>query len=228
MSQAFLLPTGIRTDAFFDDMPSEVREFLKYGFSKLATLPKPTLEEIASQVNRWIDPVEPQPAIDTIAARDFEVGLQDMTAIMSAVSLLTSARFEDLSPIPFETFVTNATDSGILNASNVEAIQAFGDFLNIHRSALSVALARASSSTHVLPSFQHLSTAIGLRVVAVSDERVVTMPVVMATLRTDVEGQELLFQMTPRELGQLLQQLQELSEQLPRYKDATTRPAPRN
>lgn len=140
MNLGFLLPTGIRNDVFFDEMPTEVREFLGFGFSKLATLPKTSLADIASQVSTWLDPVELEPEIDLLA-RKFDIGRHDMTAIISAVSLLTSARFAGPRPMPFQTFVAKATSSGILEASNATAIQAFGDeLLSPHSAALSRAI----------------------------------------------------------------------------------------
>ncbi len=228
MNPGFLLPTGIRNDVFFDEMPTEVRDFLGFGFSKLASLPKTSLADIASQVSTWLDPVELEPEID-ILARQFDIGRHDMTAIISAVSLLTSACFAGPRAMPFQTFVAKATTSGILKDSTATAIQAFGDeLLSPHSEALSDALARANASTNIVPSFQHLATTVDLRVVAVYAERVVTAPVVMAMLRTDVEDQELLFQMTPRDVGELLRQLQELSDRLSRSKKATTHFPPRD
>ncbi len=228
MNPGFLVPTGIRHDVFLDEMPTEAREFLEFGFSRLATLPKTSLADIASQLSTWLDPAELAPEIDTLARR-FDIGRQDMTAIMSAVSLLTSACFAGPRPMPIQAFVDNATSSGILRDSTATAIQAFGDeLLSPHSEALSDALARSNSSTNIVPSFQHLVTTVDLRVVAVYDERVVTTPVVMAMLRTDVEDQELLFQMTPRDVGELLRQLQELSDRLSRSKKATTHFPPRD
>ena len=226
MSLGLLVPTSVRSDVFFEQMPTNVREYLGTGFSKLAKLPQASLTGVASQVNGWLDPVEPGPEIDSLA-RKFKVGHPDMAAIIGAVSLLASACFGGPSPMPLDTFVAKAKKAGILRASDAAEIQVFGDeFLTPHRLALFDALARENSSTNIVPSFQHLATAVDLRVVAVNDERVVTVPVVIATLQTDVGDKELLFQMTPRDVDQLLRQLQELSEQLSRSKTATIHLAP--
>lgn len=217
----FLLPPGIQREAFFDTMPEDVREFLRSGFSELAILPEASLASIADQVSRWIDPVEPEPAID-ILAREFKVGRRNMSAMISALTLLVSARFAGPNPMDLDAFVTKAIDANILKQDDAEVVLAFGRTqLAAQSSALSDALVRANWSTHIVPSFEHLATVVDLRVVAINDERVVTAPVVIATLRTDVSDQELLFQMTPRDVGQLVEQLQKLTEQLARSKGAT-------
>lgn len=227
MNRIFSLPAGVPSDAFFDGMPQEAREFLAAGFSTLANLPTASSQDIASQASRWLDPQEPEPEIGALADR-FGVGRDDMTRIISAVSLLASAQFAEPSAMGFDAFVSQATNAGILTASSAASIQAFSETLfGLHRVAVSFALARAHSSTRVVPSFRYLATAVDLRVAAIDDERLVTAPVVMATLRTDVEGQEQIFQMTPRDVGQLARQLQDLAEELSRFKNATTRLAPK-
>lgn len=221
MSLGFVMPPDIHRDAFFDSMPKEVREFLGSGFSQLAMLPKASLTSVASQVSRWLDPAEPEPEVD-ILARQFRVESLEMSAIMSAVTFLASALFAGPSPMEVQTFVDKATNAGILKQGDAAAIQTFGDTdLSTHGSLLSDALLRASLSTRIVPSFQQLATAVDLRVVAVGGERVVAVPVVIATLSTDVSDQELLFQMTARDVGQLVQQLQKLTKQLTRSKGAT-------
>ena len=208
-------------------MPIEVREFLGPGFSQLARLPRASLKSIASQVSQWLDPAEPEPEV-YVLARKFSVEISEMTAIMSAVTFLASALFSRPSPMELRKFVARATKAGILKRDDAAAIRTFGEtHLAIHDSLLSDALVRVNSSTKIVPSFQHLATAVDLRVVAVNGARVVTVRVVIATLSTDVSDQELLFQMTPRDVGQLVQQLKSLTEELARSKGATIQLAPR-
>ena len=96
-----------------------------------------------------------------------------------------------------------------------------------HRSALVDALARVRASNRQVPALHNLATTIDLRVVRITDRRVLTMPVVLATLQTDVQGQELPFQLPPRDVGELVQQLTKVTKQLARCKGMTTEPASR-
>ena len=227
MSLRLPLPLGAPNDAFFDGMPQDVREFLAVGFSELARLAPESRERIASHASKWIDPREPEPEISALADR-FEIGRNDMNAIISAVSLLASALFLRPSQTAFDTFVAQAKNAGILTASSTDSIRAFHNALfGHHRLAVSISLLRAHSSTNIVPSFQFLTTAVDLRVASVDDDRAIITPVVMASLSTDVDGQEQVFQMTPRDVSGLVRQLQELSQNLSRLKNATTRLVPR-
>lgn len=227
MSLRLPLLLGAPNDAFFDGMPQDVREFLAAGFSELARLPPESREGIASHASKWLDPREPEPEISALAD-GFGIGRNDMHAIISAVSLLASALSVRPSQTAFDTFLAQAKNARILTESNTDSIRAFHDALfGRHRLAVSFSLLRAHSSTNIVPSFQFLATAVDLRVASVEDDRPIITPVVMASLRTDVDGQEQIFQMTPRDVSGLVRQLQKLSENLSRLKNATTRLVPR-
>ena len=222
MSIRIPVPPNAPSDAFFRGMPAEVRDFLKSGFSQLATFPPRSLANIASRVNRWLDPAEPAPEIDALA-RKFKVDQPTMSAIVAAVTFQASALSAGIHPGPLEVFVTKATDAGILKREYAPKIQEFGDKYLVPRSAaLSDALACANSSTDIIPSFLELETTIELRVAAFDDQRIVTVPIVIAALRTDVRDQKLIFQMTPRDVGQLLQKLEAITKKLDRSKVVKT------
>ena len=224
MSPQLTLPTAVPGDAFFDDMPPEVIEFLESGFSQLVPLPPESLKSIVSQAIRWFDPTEPAPEVGTLA-RESKVDAPTMNAIMAAVTFQASALFAARHSMPLHAFVTKAINTGVLKKDYAPTVQAFGnEYLEPRSAAIRDALARANSSVRIVPSFQSLDTTIDLRIADVTDERVVTMPVVIATLRTDVSDRELLFQMTPRDVGQLLRRLEAVTKQLTRLKGMTTQP----
>ena len=224
MSFRLTVPTAALGDAFFDDMPPEVRDFLGAGFAQLATLPPETLSGIADHIVEWLDPSGPAPEIKSLAD-EFNVAVPSMNALVSACTLQASALYAPTRRTPADRFVTKMTSAGILKKECVDAMQAFGvEHLRPRRVALSDALARAHSSTHIVPSFASLDTTIDLRVAAIHDDRVVTLPIVIATLRTDVDDKEVLFQMTPRDVGKLRQQLEAITKRLARSKGMTTQP----
>ena len=224
MSPQFTLPTAVPDDAFFDDMPPELREILESGFSQLVTLPPESLKNIVSQAIRWFDPTEPAPEVGTLA-RESKVDAPTMKAIMVAVTFQASQLFAARHSMPLHAFVTKAINTGVLKKDYAQTVEAFGnEYLEPRSAAIRDALARANSSVRIVPSFQSLDTTIDLRIADVNDERVVTMPVVIATLQTDVSDRELLFQMTPRDVGQLLRKLEAVTKQLTRLKGMTTQP----
>ena len=195
---------------------------MESGFSRLATLPSESLASIAREVVRWLDPAEPTPEIPALAEAH-EVDVPAMGAIMAAVTFQASVLFAARPPMTLATFIAKATNSGILKTDGAPAVEAFGEkYLGGHSTALQDALARVNSSVQIVPSFESFDTTIDLRVAALKEQRVVTMPIVIATLRTDTRDRELLFQMTPRDVGHLLKQLEALSEQLTRSKNMTT------
>ena len=221
MNIQFTVPATAFDDTFFEDMPTEVRAFLASGFSQLVTLPPESLKSLAGQVITWLDPSEPAPDIGTVA-REFDVDVSTMKVIMAAVTLQASALFAVRHPMPLSTFITKALNAGFLKQEFAPAAKAFyKEHLDPHRAALFDALARAHSSTLIVPSFRSLATTIDLRVATANDQRALTMPIVIATLRTDIEDQELLFQMTPRDVGQLLRQLETLTKRLTHTKSMT-------
>ena len=200
-------------------MPANVREVMKSGFSHLGTLPRESLAIIAGQVIAWLDPSEPAPEIGTLA-RECNVDVSAMDAIQAAVTFEVSLLFNPKHQVSLPTFISKATTSVILDRNDASAVQAFSEtHLQPLGAALSDALARAGSSLQHVPSFDRLETTIDLRVAAVDGHRVVTVPVVIATLRTDVNDRELLFQMTRRDVVELMKQLEEIAERLTQSKD---------
>ena len=216
------VPTGARADTLFDNMPPEVRAFLASGFSQLVTLSPEALKSIASQVIRWLDPTEPAPRTE-ILAHELKLDVQTMNAIMAAVTFQASALFA--ANCSLDRFVAKATEAGFLKEAYVPVVRLFGEkHLGPHSRALNEALMRADASTHILPSFHSLRTMIDLRVATFNDNHVVTMPVAIAVLLTDVDNKKLVFQMTPRDVDQLREQLDEVTKLLARSKNMTIQP----
>ena len=209
-------------DLLFENMPSEVREFLALGYSYLATLPATALEVIASRVNRWLDPTYPEPDVAALAA-DIDVGVDVMSAVRAAVTFQAAATLARARPISLDTFVAKARSAGALAEEHVAAVEEFGNqCLKPHDTAIGDALTRANSSTHIAPSFHSFDATIDLRVAAVDEPRVVTMPVAVASLQTDVPDRNLLFQMTARDVDQLLQELERVKARLTSCRDMRT------
>lgn len=215
------VPT-VAVPELFENMPSEVREFLKVGYSHLSAIPAASLDVIANRVREWLDPACAEPDV-AVLARDLGVDVETVESLKAAVMLQTTAIFSGVRSMPLETFVTRAMNAGALKEEHAAAVKRFGDeYLNKHHADIGDAIARAQSSTHIVPSFRSIDATIDLRVATVREHRVVTMPMAIATLQTDVRDRNLIFQMTARDVDQLLQQLKTIGEQLSYARDMTT------
>lgn len=222
MSLLFRAPIS---EPSFENMSPEVLEFLAVGYSHLATLPPASLDAIASQVSKWLDPACAEPEVATLA-RDVGIDAEAVDSLRVATLLQTTATSAGVRPMSPDAFVTKAMEAGALKGEHAAAVKRFGDeYLKKHSAEISDALSRAQSSTHIVPSFRSIDVTIDLRVAAVSDHRVVTMPVAIVSLQTDVPDRDLIFQMTARDAGQLVQQLKTVGEQLAQFRDTTTQPS---
>ena len=219
MSVHFRVPADAAVP--FGDMPPAVREFLATGFSHLAALPSASLSTIAQQASTWLDP-QYAPDHDTIAS-ELETSREVVNALVPATTLLASALFSKLRPLSAERFVASAVEAHVLEREHVDAVQAFAEtILEAYRAPICDALARAKSSVRIVPSYQGLETTIDLRVAEVDDEHVVTMPMAIAVLTTDVQDKYMVFQMTPRDVDELRQQLTTLAKNLDRCENMRT------
>ena len=213
MSVNFRVPAD--TTVPFGDMPPAVREFLATGFSHLAALSSASLSRIAQQASTWLDP-QYAPDYDTIAS-DLETSREVVNALIPATTLLASALFSKARPLSAERFVASAAEAHVLEREHMDAVRTFAETsLEAYRARLCDALARANSSVRIVPSYQGFETTIDLRVAAVDDDHVVTMPMAIVVLTTDIQDKHVVFQMTPRDVEELRQQLATLATKLAR------------
>ena len=205
----------------FEDMPPPVREFLAGGFSHLAGLSSASLDAVAAQVSRWLDPKYPQ-RTDTIAS-DLKLDVGIINALLPSLSLLASSLFSNVRPISLDGFVTAATAAGVLKEDHVPAVRAFGgERLERHRASIRDAIARGSASLSVMPSYQGFEATIDLRVATVEEDRIVTMPMAIVALTTDMKDKNLVLQMTPRDVDEFIRQLTSVAQKFSHCDKMTT------
>ena len=217
MDAPFSVPVA-PSDAVFESVPPPVRAVLASGFSSLAGLTGDSLDKVADQVSLWLDPTTAAPKNEDIA-RDLDIEASAAHAILMAAMFQASALFGGMNAVSVDAFVAKAVSADILHEQQSDAIRSFGkDRLDTRRTTIQRALARSYSSVHIMPSFQSLDATIDLRVATVDGGRPVLMPMAIAALRTDVRDRELVFQMTPRDVEQLVQQLRVLADRLASFK----------
>ena len=205
----------------FRDMPPPVREFLAEGFSHLAALPSSSLDTVAAQVSRWLDPKYPQ-RNDAIAS-DLNLDVEVVSALLPSLSLLASSLFSNVRPLSLDAFVATATEAGVLREDHAAAVRAFGaERLERHQASIRDAIARANASLSIVPSYQGIETTIDLRVATVHERRVVTMPMAIVALTTDIPDKDLVFQMTPRDVDELIRQLRSVATKFAHCDNMTT------
>ena len=209
--------------ALFEDLPPPVRAFLATGYSQLAALPSASLADIASRVSRWLDPRYPYPTAATVAT-ELAVDVGSMDHVISAVTFQATTLFTSPHLPSMDVFISGAIAAGVLETDHAAAARAFAERLDPHRSEIQKALARAKSSTEIVPSFGNLEATIDFRVSAVDGSHLVVTPMVLAVLQTDVSSQYLVFQMTPRDVYKIQQDLESLIEQLHKYEDMAVVP----
>lgn len=158
------VPT-VAVPELFEKMPSEVREFLKVGYSHLAAIPVASLDVIANRVREWLDPACAEPDVNVLA-RNLGVDVETVGSLKVAVMLQTTA----MRSMSLETFVTRAMNAGALKKEHAVAVKRFGDeYLNKHHMEIGDAIARAQASTHIVPSFRSIDATIDLRVATVRE-----------------------------------------------------------
>ena len=221
MPLQFQLPPSAVANPF-DEIPLPVRDFLATGFSNLAALPAASLETLAGRVSQWLDPQYPHPKTADIA-HDLKVEVSIVDSIVPAVAFQATTLFASVDPIPLDSFVAKATAAGILKEQHLPAVRTLGEKYRLHHEEIRDALVRAQSSTHTLPSFANFDATIDLRLARVESQRVVAVPIAMALLQTDVKDEQLIFQMTLRDVDQLQQKLKALAQKLAESNHMTVR-----
>ena len=196
----------------FDDLPPEVGEALHEGFSHIADLSPASLKLLASEVSRWVDlgHVRPTPIV-----LDPPVEAETLDLMASAAAFQATALFSPVRRMSTEDFVAGAVRAGIVGKEHAEAVSRFGSaYLNAHKEDIENALGRSYASTQIIPSLSGIQALVDLRLVGTRGSRAIATPVVIMGLTTDVEGERLIFQMTPRDVNSLLKQLKGVSRRL--------------
>ena len=222
MSPQLTVPADRPSDHFFSKIPPQAAESLTSGFSQLHGLTPDQLEALVSYVIAWLDPSELLPDMGVLATT-CQAEPSEMTAMAAAATFQASAMFTAKPPMQPRTFVEKATHAGVLPTDHASTIADFGaNHLEPSRDAFQAAFARGRSSIQVIPCFTGLSATIDLRIVDLGRNRFVTLPTAVALLTTDVDDEKLVFQMTRRDVKQLMDRLKSLDEQLALAKDTRT------
>ena len=208
---------SVSTPALFREIPTRARADLVRGYSKLAKLPRDVHRSLADRAARWLDPRYPPPA-----ASDLPTGTEGVDrSVINAVTFQAGALFA--LGLETDAFVSAGIEASVLDEDTAPVVRSFGaEFLAPHHREIQNAVACARSSFEIVPSYADFHTTIDLRLITPKDAEPApnVAPMVIAFLKTDVSGQHLLFQMTPRDVHSFHQQLDSLLNELREYENA--------
>ena len=185
--------------ATFEHLNDEIRSNLRAGFSRLASLPDETAEQIVAHVLVLIDPSEIGPDLEALGER---CGLSRETAqnVVSATIFAASSLVLVVPNLTLVDFLKSARNAGLVTKGSEAAIKSFAtNHILPVTSRLLDARARAESMD-ALPSFGGLRGAIDLRLSSPEDDRRLVTPVVLVRLDL-TDSPALFFQMTRRDLA---------------------------
>jgi len=204
------VPPGMDLPAAFSDIPAPVKTLLKRGFAGMAQLSAAGIDQIIPLVTQAVGGGQPRISAD-LAAR---VGLgEDATeSVLSAASLMASVLI--IGGISTEALLSALSKEGILEEPIRLAVAAFADRLALNREELGAQHKRYELANETFPSLRKFSASIDLRVGFDADKVAFVVPVILAHLRTDAAHEEVWFQMTKEQLGELLNQFEGLRKRL--------------
>ncbi len=194
------------------------RDVIVEGFSALVQLTEPALSQLATHVDRLIDPNCPIPPRGEM---EQEVGVPagTLSSIMRAVSILTLALY---SPPEWEIgrFLDEAVHAGFVREEDRPGVESFfTKHLHPHSEDIRSAMSRDRASSLVIPSFRNLNVTTDVRV-RFSGSNPITVPIALVLLATDVDEKDLVFQMTLRDAHYIRRRLDWVIETLDKLRSA--------
>jgi hypothetical protein len=202
----------------FSEMPTPVREFIRGGFSVVASLPVSAHPHLLRAIMKSAQ--ENRPASDQQLANSLNVSVEDATKATAAVgmfSAIASSRKETT-----EELLQGMIDSGIVSAPDKPALLLLVPAIKDIGPAIQTAISRTRLADAVLPSFEDFEVVLDIRLG--DDEGVeVYIPVAIAFLKTDANDQRLWFQLTKSDVEGLIEELNSLLKKFKKADELATK-----
>jgi hypothetical protein len=196
------LSMQVTPSEIFAEMPVGFRSFLNRGFADLASLPFEKIERLSKVLADGVEQVDDGAA--TECARLLGVPTQEVSKITAALSLMIAftTRRTDV-----EAVLQQGAQAGVISPEDVPALIDVAGRLAEKKSEYKEALEIVSLAKEVAPSFERLSLATEVRVSFENDAPVRSVPLILCRLKTDLDGEDLLFQMRRKDVVQVVEQL---------------------
>lgn len=192
------------------ELPERAKNAVRRGFEVAATLSEADRDRITKIVIQALlsetDRVDEEAIAKALGiARTDAARLA--TAYMITIGLLTQWT------VSADEFIAATRDS-LFGPSEEDIVLKFARSAVSNRRALETSRARARLASTVLPSLEHLSVAVDLRI-EFDDDRIKTIaPVAIVRIDTDIEGQALLIQLSKFDVGLIIDQLSKVQTQM--------------
>jgi hypothetical protein len=198
-SFSFRLPVG--TDVF-SDLPRSAKTFLMGGLNILARIHSSQpgiIVRIAVEAAAGVEPT-----VSDLSAK-FGLNERDSQALVGAISFLVLV-LSHPNPEPVPTVVEGLVAAEVLDSAAKAAVATVLNDVNREATA-TAAFRRSSIATRLLPALTELNSVIDVRLDFEKDQPTVAVPVALVHIDTDTADHEIRFQMTKRQLEEVIEEL---------------------
>lgn len=200
------------------ELPDRAKSAVRRGFEVAAALPEADRDRISEMVIQALlnesERVDEENIADAIGIGRVDAA-RLATAYMLTIGLLTQRA------VSSEEFVT-ATRNALFGPSEEGVVLQFVQSVVSNRLALETSRARARLASAVLPSLEHLSVAVDLRIEFDDDQIKTVAPVAIVRIDTDLEDQTLIIQLSKFDVGLIIDQLTKIQKQMSLAESAVT------
>ena len=135
------------------------------------------------------------------------------------MTLLVLALYSPRASLTIAGFLEEAVQGGFMKNEDRSAVASFFErHLDPHGKAIRAAIHRERASVFVAPAFSGFQVTTDVRFVDTVDG-LVALPIALVTLQTDVEGSDLVFQMTLRDAAYMRMRLDGVVKRLGALRD---------
>ncbi len=210
-SRPFPLAQQIPLAETFSDMSQTFRSYVLSGFRIFSELSPQTKEVVTQQIFEKLNNRETD--IDEFS-RATGVAEDDAGPLISMATLLlaiVSARTDSPTEI-----AGGLRSAKLIDERSLQPASALVEYLVGKRSEIQRSMRLSAVADQILPSFRGFDTSIEIRLGFKETEIEVAVPVAVARLHTDKDGEEVYFQMTSSDVDSLIRNLTEISSKLER------------
>ena len=197
------------TSGLFADLPPAFQARIKNGFSVLAEMSSDHLVDLVEVAKKSIG--VRQPPFEKYAST-FNLPLEDVVALISAAVL--AASLLSTRTISAEEFALAAVEEQVAEEVQKDAIFKFAQIVLNQAEPFIDTLERSRIASQILPSFASLDATIDVRLRFEEGQVRAAVPVVVLSLSTDKDDEEIVFQTTREGIDQIIEQLQDIQSQL--------------
>lgn len=202
---SFRIPVG--TSDLFNELPKSAKHFLKDGLKVVARVHQQHGPLLANMIMESAATGTDPKASDLAAS--FRLSEDESQTLIGAISFIKLIFSKPGEPEPVASVVNSLISSEILDASAQAEITSVLNEIDQNRSTVAQGLRRSHLAARLLASFIDLNTVVDIRLDFDKDQIAVAVPVVLVHIDTDVNEQEIRFQLTRKQLEGVIEDLKQ-------------------